>query len=243
MSLTQVVRYADADALAHHVAQRLLDAIVARQADGHVVHLCLSGDSIAMRVLDEFATILSQPPVDPELLELWWSDERFIPTAHPDRLAGPTLALLARHYTLNPARTHPMPASDGTLDAAAAATNYTKELGDTRFDICLLDVGPHGEVASIFPGHLSCESATPSVIAVTDAPAPVPERISLTIPTLSESAQVWFLASGPDTADAVAASLEDGAPIPAGQVRGQESTTWLVDQDAAAGLPYFECSM
>ena len=243
MSFTQVVRHADADVLVRRVAQRLVDAIVARQAGGHVVQLCLTGGGIAMRLYDQLASILSPSRVNPELLELWWGDESFVPTAHPDRLAGPTLALLARHYPINPANTHPMPASDGSFDASSAAVNYTKELGDTRFDICLLGIGPDGHVASIFPGHPSNEPTNQRVIAVQDSPKPPSERLSLTIPALNESAQVWFLATGPQKADAVRAALSGDTSIPAGNVHGQEATIWLVDQAAAAELPYFECSM
>lgn len=243
MSLTQVVRHTDADALVRRVAQRLVDAIMARQAGGHVVQLCLTGGSIAMRLYEQLATILSPEKVDPELLELWWGDERFVPTAHPDRLAGPTLALLARHYPINPAHTHPMPASDGSFDASSAALNYTKELDDTRFDICLLGIGPDGHVASIFPHHPSSEPTNQRVIAMQDSPKPPPERISLTIPTLNESAEVWFLASGTPKAAAVKAAIGGDTSIPAGNVHGQEATIWLIDQDAAQDMPYFDCSM
>ena len=31
--------------------------------------------------------------------------------------------------------------------------------------------------------------------------------------------------------------------LPAARVHGEESTVWLIDQAAAAELPYFECSV
>ena len=237
----QVVRHVDADDLAHRVAHRLVDAIVARQAGGRTVQLCLTGGGIAMRLYAELATALTKADADPERLELWWGDERFVPTASADRLAGPTLAMLAGRVTFDPARIHPMAASDGSSDAAAAAANYARELGDTRFDICLLGIGPDGHVASIFPRHPSSEPTTQTVIAVHDSPKPPPERLSLTIPTLNRSAQVWFVASGADKAGVVAAAIGGDASLPAGQVRGRDATVWLVDQDAAGKLPYFEC--
>ena len=239
----QVIRHMDADALAHRSAQRLVDAIVARQADGRVVQLCLTGGGIAMKMYARFARALSKANLNPELLELWWGDERFVPTASPDRLAGPTLATLAGRISFDPARIHPMAASDGTADAAAAAAIYARELGETCFDICLLGVGPDGHVASIFPGHPSSEPTTQTVIAVHDSPKPPPERLSLTIPTLSRSAEVWFIASGADKAKMAKAAIAGDDSIPAGQVRGRDETVWLVDRDAASELPYFECPL
>jgi len=241
--MQQVVRYLDADDVAHRVARRLVAAIVARQTDGHVVHLCLTGGRIATRLYREVGGMLGTSKVDPERLELWWGDERFVSTASRDRLAGPTLALLVRHFALDPARTHPMPASDGSFDAPAAAANYARELGDTRFDICLLGIGEDGHVASVFPGHPSSEPTAARVIAIHDSPKAPSERLSLTVPALAQSAEVWFLATGAEKAHAVATAINGDQSIPAGCVQGTEATRWLIDRAAASELPYFECSL
>jgi len=79
------------------------------------------------------------------------------------------------------------------------------------------------------------------VIGVSDSPKPPAERISLTLPTLSRAGQVWFLVSGPEKADAVAAALAGDQSLPAARVHGEEATLWLVDRPAAARLPYFDC--
>ncbi len=239
----QVIRHLDADDLARRAARRLVDAVAERQTQSHVVHVCLTGGRIATRIYEELATILTPDRLDPELLELWWGDERFVPTADHERLAGPTLAALAGQISLDPARTHPMPASDGSFDAPAAADNYARELGDTTFDICLLSIGEDGHVASIFPGHPSGEQTTMRVIAVQDSPKPPSERLSLTLPVFNESAEVWFLASGAEKAHSVVASLDGDTSIPAGRVHGTEATLWFVDRAAASELPYFECSL
>ena len=239
--MQQVVRYLDAADLAARVARRLVAAIAARQADGHVVHICLTGGRTATSLYQNVGSAMAESKLDPERLELWWSDECFVPTANPARLAGSALAELVRYFALDPARTHPMPASDGSFDASAAAANYARELGDTCFDICLLGVGDDGHAASLFPGHPACE-ATGRVVAVQDPPLP-PERLSLTIPALSSSAEVWFLASGTEKAKVVAAGVNQDQSIPAGRIQGTEATVWLVDRDAARELPYFECSL
>ncbi len=237
----QVVRHADAADLADRAAQRLLSTLGGLQSDGRVVQLCLTGGRIAHAVYARLGELVAGSAIDPARLELWWGDERFLPTEDPERNAGPTLALLAGHFALDPARTHPMPSADGTVDAAASAATYDKELGATRFDLCLLGIGPDGHVASIFPHHPSGEPTLQAVIGVSEAPKPPPERISLTINRLNESDEVWFLVSGAEKSNAVARALAGDTSLPAGRVAGRRRTLWLLDEAAASELPYFDC--
>lgn len=238
-----MVRYRDADDLANRAAVRLLQALIGFQAEDRVAQLCLTGGRIALRIYARLAELVVGSELDPARLELWWGDERFVPTDDPDRNAGPTLATLAGRFPLAPSRTHPMPAADGLIDAAAGAATYAKELGDTRFDLVLLGMGEDGHVASIFPDHPSGEPTTQTVIGVSDSPKPPGERISLTVGALSRSGQVWFLVSGIEKATALRRALDEDQQIPAARVHGEEATVWLVDQAAAQELPYFECSV
>lgn len=234
-------RYATPDDLAHGIASVLLDRLVALQTGDRIAQLCLTGGRIANRVYASLGTMVEGSPLDPARLELWWGDERFLPTEDPDRNAGPTLAILAGHFPLDPARTHPMPGADGLIDNVASAATYAKELGDTVFDICLLGMGPDGHVASIFPDHPSFAETSQVVIGVDDSPKPPSERISLSLPALNRSREIWFLVSGADKADAVARSVGGDPTIPAGATRGTEKTHWFLDRDAASGLAYHQC--
>lgn len=239
----EVHRFLDADDLADQIAERLLSRLIDLQGGGRLAQLCLTGGRIALRSYTRLGQLVEGSGLDPGRLELWWGDERFVPTPDPDRNAGPTLAVLAGHFPLDPARTHPMPAADGVVDADASADTYAKELGATMFDICLLGVGPDGHVASIFPNHPSSIPTERTVIGVTAAPKPPAERITLTLPTLARAQEVWFLVSGNDKAEAVARGVAGDESIPAGCVRGRSKTVWLVDRDAAERLPYFSCGL
>ena len=238
----RLIRYRDQPELARRAAARLLASLIELQADGRVAQLCLTGGRAALATYAELGELVPGSELDPSRLELWWGDERFVPTDGSDRNAGPTLALLARHFLVDPARTHPMPSADGQIDAAASAATYAKELGDTRFDLCILGVGVDGEVAAIFPGHPSAEPSSQSVIGVTEAPKGPPERISLTIETINRSREVWLLASGEEKAEVVSRAVAGDSALPAGRVSGRRRTLWLVDEAAAAKLPYYECS-
>ena len=242
MTTETLHRFATADDLAHGVAVTLLGRLEQLQEGGRVAQLCLTGGRIANHIYASLGLMVEGSHLDPARLELWWGDERFLPTSDPDRNAGETLAILAGHFPLAPSRTHPMPAADGLVDNVASAVAYAKELGDTVFDICLLGLGADGHVASIFPGHASFAEVTHTVIGVDDSPKPPVERISLTLPALRRSREVWFLVSGSDKADAVARSVAGDASLPAGVTRGTEGTVWFLDSEAAAGLPYHRCS-
>ena len=241
----QVLRFSGAEDLAEQAAAMLVARIAGVQADPErIVQLCLTGGRIAQRIYESFGRRIEGSGVDPGRLELWWTDERFTSTDDPARHAGLALAMLAGQFPLDPARTHPMPAADGVADADAAAATYSKELADVTLDICLLSIGPEGHVASIFPDHPSFDpQATQTVIGLTDSPKGEDDRVSLTVPALNRSREVWFLLSGPDKAQVAAQALAGSANIPAGVVRGTDDTLWFIDRDAAAELPWFHCAL
>lgn len=239
--MNEIHRYGDRDALVSGVTDALLAHLVRCQAGGRTAQLCLTGGRVANDVYRRLGTLVGDSEVDPGRLELWWGDERFLPTDDPERNAGQTLALLAGRFPLDPARTHPMPSADGVVDNGNSAATYAKELGDTRFDICLLGLGEDGHVAGIFPGHASFEASTHTVIPVNDAPKPPAQRISVSMETIRSSREVWFLVSGREKADAVARAFADDPSIPGGVARGTSRTLWFVDADAATRINYYDC--
>ncbi len=131
-----------------------------------------------------------------------------------------------------------MPASGGGMGLDAAAEAYSRALGSTVFDICLLGLGPDGHVASSSPST-PVRTRSGEVIAVRSAPKPPPERISLTLAVINRSREVWFVVSGSDKAAAAKMALLGAGPVqvPAGGVSGVDRTLWLLDRDAAAQLP------
>ena len=82
-------------------------------------------------------------------------------------------------------------------------------------------------------------AASAPVVAVTESPKPPPRRITLTFPVVNRSREVWFLVSGAEKAEAVAAAHTgaDRADWPCAGAHGTERTLWFLDRAAAAGLP------
>ena len=229
--------YDDAESVAGAIAGRLVTALAAVQDAGGRPQVCLTGGTIANRAYGQLARVAQGAPVDWSRVDLWWGDERFVAADDDDRNARQALTRLGS-LGLGSDQVHEMPASGAGLDLDEAASAYAEKLGETRFDLCLLGLGPDGHVASLFPQHPSAD-APGAVIAVRNSPKPPPERISLTLPVLNRSRAVWFLVSGQDKADAVAQALvgSDSVPVPAARVAPAGSTVWLMDRAAAASLP------
>jgi 6-phosphogluconolactonase len=138
--------------------------------------------------------------LDPSRIELWWGDERFVPTEDPDRNAGHTLAILARTLPLTPRTRTPMSAADGVADNDASALTYAKELGDTRVRHLPARHGRGRPRRVDLPRTTLVRGDDPHGDRGQRLPQAAAQRISLTVPTLNRSREVWFLVSGADKA-------------------------------------------
>jgi 6-phosphogluconolactonase len=237
-----VVIHRDAMLLSQAVAARIITGIADAQAARGTASIVLTGGGIGGATLRELAAAPARDAVDWAALDVWWGDERFLPAGNPDRNETQAREALLAHVGLDPARVHPMAASDGKygddLDAAAAA--YAAELaaseGSTApsFDILMLGVGPDGHVASLFPDSPTLADER-TVIGVRGAAKPPPTRLSLGLTAINHAREVWLIAAGEEKASAVRGALS-GAPLPAAQAKGREATRWLLDRAAASSL-------
>ncbi|GAA2155032.1 6-phosphogluconolactonase [Actinomadura napierensis] len=250
MTPPTVLVHRDQDLLAEAAAARLVTRIVDAQAARGSASVVLTGGGVGTAVLAALAVTGARDAVDWRRLDVWWGDERFLPTGDPERNETGARAALLDHVDLDPARVHPMPASDGPDgdDAEAAAERYAAELRAAArpedhgpvpsFDVLMLGIGPDAHVASLFPEMPAVREERP-VVAVHGAPKPPPTRISLTFPSLCAAHEVWVLASGESKAKAVRLGLSEAGPVrvPCAGARGRQSTLFLLDRSAAAELP------
>jgi len=238
-----VVVHPDGAAVARATAARLLLALLDAQAVRRPLHVCLTGGTVGTKVLAEVAGSGLRDLIDWTGVHLWWGDERFVERTSGDRNEGQARAALIDTLAVPEENVHPFPADDGgaSLDGAALAVAevLAAHAADGAswpvFDVTVLGVGPDGHVASLFPGRSSLDVTDRAVVAEPDSPKPPPARLSLTLPVLNASRQVWFVVAGADKADAVDAVLRGGSDLPAARVCGQDVTLWLLDA-AAAGL-------
>jgi 6-phosphogluconolactonase len=240
MSMNTVIVHSDADTLAAAVAARLAVRLLDAQAANGTASLVLTGGRIAEKIYAALQASPAKEAVDWSRVDMWWGDERFLPTGDPERNETQVRAALLDGLPLSAERVHPMPASDGPDgdDAEAAAVRYAREIAVDgalpHVDVVLLGIGEDGHVASVFPGHPSGDETRP-VAPVYNSPKPPPTRITLSLPAINTADEVWILASGDGKADAIALAL-GGDSVPAGRVHGTQRTLFLLDRDAASKI-------
>ncbi|GLU49441.1 6-phosphogluconolactonase [Nocardiopsis ansamitocini] len=244
-----VVVHPDSGLLAHATAARIITRLVDAQALRGSASIVLTGGGIGIAVLKELAAAPARDAVDWQRVDVWWGDERFLPTGDPERNETQARAALLDHIALPADRVHAMPASDGAdgPEPEPGAARYAEELraaadgaDSPSFDVCLLGVGPDTHVASLFPEHPALRETGQAVVAVHDSPKPPPTRVSLTLPAIRASREVWLLASGTGKAEAVRLALaKEAGPleVPAAGARGRSRTLFLLDAEAAGALP------
>lgn len=244
--MSEVIVHADADVLAAAAAARLVTAVVDAQVTRGRASVVLTGGRTGTAVLAQLNAGAARDAIDWQRVDLYWGDERFLPAGDPERNETQARAALLDHVPVPASSVHAIEPSDGRFgdDPDAAAAAYAELLaagGDPvpTFDVCLLGVGEEGHTASVFPDSPAVHETGRTVVAVRDCPKPPPTRVSLTLPAIRRSAQVWLMTTGEAKADAIAAALGGAGEvdIPVAGARGRQRTLWLLDRTAAAKLP------
>ncbi|MGW0532812.1 6-phosphogluconolactonase [Streptomyces sp. NPDC003032] len=250
MSTTpQLVVHRDKELMAQAAAARLITKVVDAQAARGHASVVLTGGRNGNGLLAALGSSPARDAIDWSRLDLWWGDERFLPDGDPERNYTQAREALLDAVPLNPARVHPMPASDGPYEVDAAAEIYAAELAAAAgpedhgpvptFDVLMLGVGPDTHIASLFPELPAVRETERTVVGVHGAPKPPPTRISLTLPAIRAAREVWLLAAGEDKAKAAAIALSGAGEVqaPAAGAHGRARTLWLLDEAAASQLP------
>ena len=244
-SRTVVETYPDTDALVATAGDRLAAAITAAIGARGRALVVLTGGGTGIGLLKRLRT----HRIDWPNVHLFWGDDRFVPHDDDERNEKQAREALLDHVDIPTANIHPMPPSDGALgaDLTAAAQAYDALLADLAepgdrcpvFDVHLLGMGGEGHINSLFPHTAAVREQQRMVVGVDDSPKPPPQRITLTLPAIAGSREVWLVVSGQAKADAVAAALGGADPVdvPAAGARGREATVWLLDESAASALP------
>ncbi|MFI1912715.1 6-phosphogluconolactonase [Nocardia sp. NPDC020380] len=244
MSKSAVETFSGTEELVRAAAARFVTEVVEAQRLRGSASVVLTGGGTGIGLLE---WVRKAPgDIDWANLDVFWGDERFLPVGDPERNELQARQALLDHVPVDPARVHPAEPSSGDypdpLEAAgeysATVHAYLAEHG--AFDLHLLGMGGEGHINSLFPHTDATREEHELVVAETHSPKPPAVRVTLTLPAIRKSRHVVLVVSGEAKAAAVAAALNGASPldIPAAGAIGSESTTWLLDESAAADLPH-----
>jgi len=235
---------ADGAAIAKRAAQEFVHAAASAVRAKGSFNVALAGGSTPKALYTLLVTdpaLRSQIPWDKT--HLFFGDERHVPPDHPDSNFRMATEAMISKSPLKPEQVTRIKGENP--DGDQAALEYEKSLREyfnlksaeyPRFDLVLAGMGNEGHTLSLFPGTKALHAD--GRIAVRNWVGKLcTDRITLTAPAASNSAEILFMVTGADKAPALKAVLEgpfepDQLPAQALQPKNGK-LVWLVD--AAAG--------
>jgi 6-phosphogluconolactonase len=214
------------DDVAGEFAERVIEAFIGRPAE--VFTLALSGGETARHCYERLADA-GGAQIDWWRVDVYWGDERCVPTDDPDsnyRLARE--ALLDRVGAVN--ANYPMRCEEGS-DA------YHQRIGQLgRIDLVHLGLGSDGHTASLFPDSSGLVSDPGRLVALNEDPSGrnPHRRMTLTYAGIERARLAIVTVAGEEKADALA-RVQAGEDLPATHIRA-ENLVWLADPAAASTL-------
>lgn len=227
----RVLVHPDPDSLATAAARAVADALSVRT--GPRVNVGLAGGSTPALTYQRLRSL----DVDWSRVDLWLSDERWVPHDHADsngRMATETLISQVGANFLRPRWSEYLTPADS---AAFYEAELRRIMPDGVADVVLLGMGTDGHTASLFPGT---EALTEEHRWYVDNEVPQLDtwRLTASIPMIQRARTVMVLTAGESKAEVLAEVLEgpDGTyPI---QIlrHAAGDVVWIVDDAAASQL-------
>jgi 6-phosphogluconolactonase len=183
--------------------------------------------------------------------EIFFADERAVPLDHPDSNYGllKTELLDRIPAELGVPTVHPIDTAhlDDTQELADQYEQLLVRSFASRdsvklpiFDLLLLGCGPDGHTCSLFPGHALLRETSAWVAPIEDSPKPPPRRITLTLPVVTHSVKVAFVATGAGKKSVLKEIFEEGNGLPCALVNEAtgDRCSWFVDNPAVDGVSF-----
>lgn len=202
--------------------------------------VALSGGSTPKEIYQRLAAAENRQKVDWGKVLLFWSDERNVPSDHPD--SNYRMAMEAGFATLPIPHAHIF-RMEGEGNIQAHATAYEaliqKHVPNQTFDLVMLGMGEDGHTASLFPETEGLH-VTHRLVTANFLPQKNIWRLSLTYDCINAAHHIQIYVLGKNKAPMVKQVLSgpyepDKLPI---QKIGTplHPALWIMDQDAASLL-------
>lgn len=229
----ELVVHPDPEALAAGAAERIAAVIAGALASSDdPVAVGLAGGTTPEAAYLRLRGI----PLDWSRVDLWLTDERWVPPDHPESNGGMVAAALGDHV---PVALH-RPRFSESLEPEESAAFYEATLRHLvpggEPELVLLGLGADGHTASLFPGTPALHASDRRWFVANDVPRHGP-RLTVTPSLLARSRRIIVLVAGGPKAAALAGVLDGDDDVPARLLTELgDRVTWLVDAEAAAGL-------
>lgn len=228
--------------LLYDAAARLFTDLVFRTLRFQkICSVVLSGGSTPLGLYERLAREPYARTLPWGAIHVFWGDERWVPPEHHESNFGSARRALLGHTPIPSAHVHPVPVATGS--PFAAACRYEAEIRrflrrnrwterTHGFDIMLLGIGADGHTASLFPGDSALNEMRRWVVPVEAPPTVTPRRrITMTLPLISASRHVVFLAAGCNKKAAVRYARKayrvQNPSCPASLVSARRQLVWL----------------
>jgi 6-phosphogluconolactonase len=192
---------------------------------------------------EKLASAPYRDKVDWSRVQVFFSDERFVPPDSPESNFHTAYEGLLSKIDLPERFIHRYATVETTPQESVV--NYEQgirrifavDLGEVpRFDLILLGLGPDGHTASLFPGTEALHD-TRDLVAANFVPKVNMWRLTFTYPLINAGRTVMFLVQGEDKAERVREVMEGDPELPASGVRPAGGRlVWLLDRAAAGRL-------
>ena len=236
----------DTDALARLAMDLFLDQAAQGIEERGIFRVAVSGGRTPRRFFEYLADSTRAQALDWRHVQLFWSDERFVPIDDPQSNYAMTHAALLTRIPIPPDNVFRMTTEHDTACKAAIAYEQTLhrvfELEEGQvpvFDLLFLGMGADGHTASLFPHTYAPFNEEDLVCGVLGAPGGL-QRVSLTAPVLRAARVVTVLVAGEDKAETMKRIFQgpfDKTVTPIHVLEPIWSRVrWLLDQKAATLL-------
>ena len=176
--------------------------------------IVMAGGSTPERLYKSFLDISNQNFSD---WELYVGDERSLPEDSKDRNSNMIKRSFIDHLPNDSKpKFFPINTEKGSQEASNEYNSIINMID--QFDLVLLGLGEDGHTASLFPGHQWDQQL--NVVAVSNAPKPPSDRVSMTPKAFLKAKKIFFIVTGHGKRDAVNA-WKKGVDIPASKIMSE----------------------
>jgi 6-phosphogluconolactonase len=203
--------------------------------------ITLSGGNTPLRLYEKLSKVKN---LNWNKIHFFMADERFVEIGDKNNNYSSIKSILFDKINIPEKNIHFIDTNLKT--AGESADKYNEELQEffktselksyPDFDIIILGIGTDGHTASLFPNS---ESLNESVkFAVNSKPEQIPfERITLTIPVLNNSKNVFFIVTGDGKNTILKRILSEKENLPASKIHPVKGNLlFILDKAAAEGI-------